>query len=128
MKLSTFQKKTIAITPFICLFAYLLIGFVWNIWHPTWLIFFLVPIMPYLVGRRTIRITVPLVIVIIYLVLGFTINWWHPGWLLFLLIPVFEILFSGKSLVIFNPNKKKEKKTDDVEFIDIEEDNPSKNE
>ena len=124
MKLSSFQRKAIAITPFICVFVYLLIGFVWNIWHPTWLIFFLIPVMPYLVGRRTIRITFPLVIVVVYLVLGFTINWWHPGWLLFLLIPVFEILFSGKSLVIFNPNKKKEEKNeDDIEVIDIEEKN-----
>lgn len=124
-KTKSFQRKVIAITPILCVFTYLLIGFVWHIWHPTWLIFFLIPIMPILVGTKAIRLSVPLIATVIFLVLGFCFNLWHPGWLVFLLVPVFEIIFNGEGIAIVINGKCKDKCNDEKEkddnVIEIEE-------
>ena len=115
------RNKIIAATPLVCLFAFLLIGFLWDKWHPGWMVFLLIPVMPYLVGKRKIRLSIPLIAVIIYLILGFGWNLWHPGWLIFLLVPVFEIFFGA------HPFDKKGDDDDDDDddkkegYIDTEE-------
>ena len=108
-----FKNKMLAATPLICVFAFLLIGFVWGKWHPGWMVFLLIPLMPYLVGKKKLRFSVPLVITIIYLIIGFGWNLWHPGWVIFILIPVFEIFLGTHS----NDDDEKE----DQEFIEIDE-------
>ncbi|MDD3192012.1 MAG: hypothetical protein PHP41_04605 [Bacilli bacterium] len=90
----TFRAKIMAITPMICTIAFLAFGFLWDKWHPGWMIFFLIPIMPFLLGYKKIKFTVPLVILIVYLILGFGFEAWHPGWIVFLLIPVIQILIT----------------------------------
>ena len=116
----SFQNKMIAATPLICVFVFLLIGFLWGKWHPGWMVFLLIPVMPYLVGKRKLRLSVPLIITLIYLILGFGWNLWHPGWIIFILIPVFEIFFGVHP---FEKDKeedvKVEHKNDD--YIDTEE-------
>ena len=102
----SFRNKVIAVTPIVCLFTFLLIGFVWGKWHPGWLVFLLIPVMPYLVGKKKIRLSIPLIILIVYLILGFGWNLWHPGWIIFLLVPVFEIFFG------VHPFEKKNKDDD----------------
>ena len=71
-------------------FAYLLLGFVFNLWHPGWLIFFTIPLYYLPAAQRTpLRLLCnPVMITIIYLMLGCFCNLWHPGWLVFLLIPI----------------------------------------
>ena len=91
----SFKKRIIAVTPMLCAFTYLLIGFVWGVWHPTWLIFLLIPAMPILLGSKKIKFSIPFIITIIYIIIGITWRW-HPTWLIFILIPVFEILITGK--------------------------------
>jgi len=88
------KNKVIAITPFICTIAFLLLGFLTDSWHPAWLVFLLIPLMPFLVGKKKIRFSIPLVIVGIYLVLGLVFDLWHPGWVVLILIPVFHILLT----------------------------------
>lgn len=87
---------------------YLIMGFVWDFWHPGWLIFvvaaFLSPILS-AVNRPKLRpkkqmthigpvvdwdrinaafcAIVFLVAIPAYLVMGFMWNLWHPGWLIF---------------------------------------------
>lgn len=87
---------------------YLIMGFVWDFWHPGWLVFviaaFLTPLLD-AINRPKLRpikkrsyfgpamdwdrinaafcAIVFLVAIPAYLVLGFLWNLWHPGWLIF---------------------------------------------
>ena len=70
--------------------AYLVLGFVFHLWHPGWIIFLTIPLF-YLPDseRQPLRLLGnPVMITIIYLLLGCLFNAWHPGWLVFLLIPI----------------------------------------
>ncbi|MCH5287982.1 MAG: helix-turn-helix domain-containing protein [Christensenellaceae bacterium] len=71
-------------------FAYLVLGFVFNLWHPGWIIFLTIPLYYLPAAQRTpVRLLCnPVMITIIYLLLGCFCNLWHPGWLVFLLIPI----------------------------------------
>lgn len=89
----SWQNKIIAITPFLCLIVFVLL-LEYTDWKYSWTVFFLIPLMPFLVGKAKIRFSYPFVIAVIYVTLGiiFQGKWWHPGWVIFLLIPVIEIL------------------------------------
>ncbi len=94
------KQKILAITPLSCLVIYLALGFIFQdkaAWRYGALIFLLVPLMPYIIGKKKIILSVTLVISIIYVVgcliassLGYKI--WHPAWLIFLLIPIIKIV------------------------------------
>jgi transcriptional regulator with XRE-family HTH domain len=78
---------------------YLLIGFIADIWHPTWLIFLVAAAIAAILptankeaiewkGGKIIRaLTVVLslwtMVVLFYLSLGFFWDLWHPGWMVF---------------------------------------------
>ena len=74
--------------------AYLVMGFVFHMWHPGWIIFLTIPLFYLKEDERTpVRLLGnPVMVTIIYLLLGTVCNLWHPGWLVFLLIP----LLAGK--------------------------------
>ena len=91
------RGRIVAATPLICLIIYLFVGFYFNLWHPTWVIFFLIPCMPVLLGLKKIIFSYPLFCVIAYILLGVFFHFWHPGWLIFLTIPVVWILFPAKN-------------------------------
>ena len=92
--------------PIIAAIAYLSIGFLADIWHPTWLVFLTVPIYYMMVTvtkaktfkKKAYVFPYPIVIVILYLALGFDYGVWHPSWLLFLTIPIYymTIAWLGK--------------------------------
>ena len=95
------RGKVVAITPFVCVIVYLLLGFLEGLWHPGWLVFLLIPIVPLVLklfsGRRGSLIAfLELLVVVAYLLLGFLGGWWHPGWIIFLLMPIIGILFGKK--------------------------------
>lgn len=92
-----FKSRIIAATPFICLIVYLILGFAWGLWHPGWLVFLLIPIVPVLFEKKTLISLYPMICGIIYLVMGCVLHWWHPGWIIFLTIPVVEIFAVGKN-------------------------------
>ena len=77
--------------------AYLAIGGFMQIWHPTWIMFLLIPIAESVVSaiayRRVTKFSFPLVITGAYLLLGFLAGGWHPWWVLFITIPIFYIVF-----------------------------------
>lgn len=76
--------------PVLVTMAYLILGSVFNQWHPGWIIFLTIPLF-YLPDseRKPLRLLGnPVMITIIYLLLGFLCHAWHPGWLVFLLIPL----------------------------------------
>ena len=65
---------------------YLVLGFVFGLWHPGWLVFLTVPIHYMHFDSQWERLTNPVTVTLIYLVLGFFFGLWHPGWLVFLAI------------------------------------------
>lgn len=97
--------------------AYVLIGFITNIWHPSWIILFLVPIIEEICQcirtKDANRFPVALIVVAVYLTLGFVLNLWHPLWVMFLLIPLYYT-----SINIF---KEKDTENDDDKDEDDEE-------
>jgi len=80
----------------ISIIVFLSIGIVYHIWHPTWLIFLLVPLSR---GIKTAwqrknwsLLPYPIMVTTLYLILGFSYNIWHPAWILFLTIPLYYSL------------------------------------
>ena len=47
-----FRNKLIVATPLICVFVFLLIGFMWDKWHPGWIIFILIPVFEIFFGSH----------------------------------------------------------------------------
>lgn len=91
-----FRARIVSATPIICLALYLTIGFVFHVWHPTWLIFMLIPIMPTVLygfkkGKNIVMLVTTLITFITFLALGFS-GYWHPGWLVLFIIPIVSAL------------------------------------
>lgn len=112
------RGKIIAATPMITIIIYLLLGFCANAWHPGWIVFLAIPVVPMILGRLTLTGLYPILVVIAYLVMGFVWKIWHPGWIIFLTIPVVEI-FLPKGTIRF----KKKKKVKERIFVYDSEDN-----
>lgn len=77
---------------------YVSIGIIYNIWHPTWLIFLLIPVSGGIIAavkhKNWKLIPYPILITAIYLSLGFMYQAWHPAWVLFLTIPLYYSLIN----------------------------------
>ena len=75
------------------LILYIVIGCVYNLWHPGWLIFLLLPIIKSAIRafqkRKASCFNYPVLVVLVYLHIGFVKTLWHPGWVLFLTIPLY---------------------------------------
>lgn len=88
----------------IALLIYVSIGVVYNIWHPTWLIFLLIPLSGGIAAairhENWKLIPYPILVTAIYLSLGFIYQAWHPAWVLFLTIPLYY------SIINYFRNKK----------------------
>ena len=82
----------------IVIIAYLMIGFMWNAWHPGWLVFFMIPIWDSLLEaiekRDAHRFAYPVLVVLAFLCLGLFRGMWHPGWVVFITIPLYYSLVS----------------------------------
>ena len=76
--------------PALVSFLYLVLGFVFHLWHPGWIIFLTIPLyyLPKSESSPLKLLTNPVMILIIYLLLGFQCHLWHPGWLIFFAIPL----------------------------------------
>lgn len=78
---------------FLCLVAFLLLGFLGNFWHPAWLLFLLVPIVASLgeavKKRNASAFAFPVLVTAVYLLLGCVWGLWHPAWIIFLSIPLY---------------------------------------
>lgn len=80
----------------ISIIVYIIIGCCFNLWHPGWLIFLLVPIVGSLIEaiqkRKPKKFAYPVLVLLVYLYLGLVEYIWHPTWVLFLTIPVYYSL------------------------------------
>ncbi len=76
--------------------TYIIIGAVWNAWHPGWLIFLLIPIWHTLIDaieeKDADEFAYPVLATLIFLCLGFFKFLWHPGWVIFITIPLYYSL------------------------------------
>lgn len=81
------RRKSDAMYPLLITALYLVLGAMFDLWHPGWLVFFTIPLHYIHFNSKLEMITNPIVVVLLYLVLGFFFHLWHPGWLIFLAIP-----------------------------------------
>ncbi len=90
-------RKTLdAVISLLTLVVYLLIGSLWDLWHPGWLVFFAIPLVCSLteaIDRRNAdHFAWPVLMTLVYLWGGFQYGLWHPLWIVFLTIPVYYII------------------------------------
>ena len=79
--------------PILCVIIYILIGFIFILWHPGWVIFLLIPCWYTLVDsfrkKNAGEFAYPVFITFIYILLSDIFSIWHPLWILYLTIPVY---------------------------------------
>lgn len=77
----------------IAIVVYIIIGVIFNLWHPGWLIFLFVPIIGTLLHairqKNPNLFAYPVLAVLIFLYMGLVRSVWHPSWAVFLTIPVY---------------------------------------
>ena len=77
---------------------YILIGVMWNAWHPGWLLFLFVPIWHSLIVAIERKdpncFAYPVFAALVFLCLGFFGFCWHPGWVVFLTVPLYYSLIA----------------------------------
>ena len=97
----------------IVIVVYLILGFCFNLWHPGWLVFFLVPIISTLINavyrRNPNLFAYPVLALLIFLYAGLIYRVWHPAWVVFLTIPIY---YSIAGYIV-------RKHTQDVEEVDM---------
>lgn len=77
---------------------YVILGTVFRMWHPAWILFLTIPIYYTMVPmwgkwksnrQMLLAFPYPVFITIVYLIAGFYFRLWHPGWILYLTIPIY---------------------------------------
>lgn len=80
----------------LAIIIYIVIGFCFDLWHPGWLLFILIPIISSLVDavcKRDVSLfQYPVFAFGIFLYAGIVHTLWHPAWVVFLTIPIFYFL------------------------------------
>lgn len=73
--------------------AYLLIGFLLKVWHPTWVVFLAPIVISSLVmaigKKKAKKFNYPLFVVMIYILFSSLYGLWHPLWVLFITVPLY---------------------------------------
>lgn len=72
---------------------YIVMGILFHVWHPAWLLFLLIPLWNTLIEaikkRNPLIFGYPVLATLLFLCFGFFMDAWHPGWLIFLSIPLY---------------------------------------
>lgn len=94
--MDTAEGVVAGVTVLISCMVYFLLGGVWGLWHPGWIVFLAIPIMPTIAGAIEKKdphvFCFPVLVVAVYLLLGCQWGLWHPWWLIFLTIPVYYLI------------------------------------
>lgn len=89
-------SRFVPVTSLAIISAYFIIGAFWGLWHPGWLVFFLIPIAATLFDAIAFRnpraFAFPVLTVALFLFAGFVFGWWKYAWPLFLTIPIYYTL------------------------------------
>lgn len=95
-KKSKGTKSASGLIVLICVLVYCVLGACFNLWHPAWLIFLIIPCVISLIeaiSRRNWKLfAYPLFATSMFLALGFFAHCWHPGWIIFITIPIYYVL------------------------------------
>jgi len=97
--------------------VYLILGAVFDLWHPGWIVFLIIPVFDELVKcltKRTLRyLPVKTLSIIAYACIGFVTQIWHPTWLVLLAGPLYWALYNyfSPQEKNKNPKVKEEEKT-----------------
>ncbi|MFU8792659.1 MAG: DUF1700 domain-containing protein [Acholeplasmataceae bacterium] len=97
------RGKIIALMPFVSVIIFMLIGLLYQVWHPTWLIFLIIPVTAIALeskGFERIIAISPFVALVSFMILGTYTNLWNPLWLIFLIIPMLAILKKKNILLV----------------------------
>jgi len=82
--------------PLVIAFVYLMIGVIWKLWHPGWILFLLIPVIPSffdsLVNKDPGEFAFPVFITAVYLFIGCVFGGFHIWWILFILIPIYDAI------------------------------------
>lgn len=98
------RGKIIALMPFVSVITFMLLGILYDVWHPTWLIFLLIPVTAIVLetkGFERIIAISPFVAVISFILLGTYLDLWNPGWLVFLITPMIAIFKKRNIVLVF---------------------------
>lgn len=90
------DHKLVALSPFIAVITFMSIGMSTNIWHPTWLVFLLIPILGVLSGRKNkdqFIGVMPFISLITFILGTYFFGYYEYFWLIFLIIPISALLF-----------------------------------
>ena len=97
-------EKVIALSPFMATIIFFVLGFGFDLWHPGWIVFTLIPVTAIVVemGKtRDEQLTTalsPFFASVLFLYLGFYHDLWHPGWIVFIIIPILGVWNSRRTL------------------------------
>ena len=84
--------------PILTVAAYLVLGAVFKMWHPGWIVFVIMPalmsVFECIIVKKLGAFVYPLLATTVFLVLGFYFDWWHPARIVFITIPLFY-MFAG---------------------------------
>lgn len=102
-KLSAGQRAILAIVggsaSLIITLIYLIVGFCFDLWHPTWILFMMIPVVASfadaIVKKDVKHFAYPVLVAAIYVLTGLLTDLWHPLWVLFLTIPVYYIIIDA---------------------------------
>ncbi|MCI8555021.1 MAG: helix-turn-helix domain-containing protein [Clostridia bacterium] len=116
-KLSAGQRATLAIVggsaSLIITMIYLIVGFCFDLWYPTWILFMLIPVVATfadaIVKKDVKHFAYPVLVAAIYVLIGFLTGLWHPCWAIFLTIPVYYIIIDAVNKCKIDVKAEKEK-------------------
>ncbi len=91
------KEKFIAVSPFIALLIFFIFGFGYDLWHPTWLVFFLIPMSAIVFSMKEgiwslMTALSPFIATAFFILFGYYTGVYNPTWMIFLLILVFAFL------------------------------------
>ena len=85
-----------SIIPIAITITYFIVSGLFDLWHPAWILFLLIPVLESLVDciykKRISHFAYPVLVAAVYLYIGFLHELWHPGWVIFLTIPLFYLI------------------------------------
>ena len=90
------SDKIVALTPFISIIIFMLIGFTTESWHPGWLVFLLIPVTAIILNtnkKEKIVSLSPFVALVIFITVGTYFKVWNPTWLIFMIIPLASMIY-----------------------------------
>ncbi|MGD9909718.1 MAG: DUF1700 domain-containing protein [Candidatus Izemoplasmatales bacterium] len=101
VKVKRHNSKLIALMPFISVILFFILGMGFNLWHPGWLVFLLIPMVAILLESKTSLVSMltalsPFIATITFFIIGYIWGIYHPSWLIFLIVPMIGAL-GGKN-------------------------------